>query len=69
MGPEQRTNQADDRPPQAASPTSGLDVFAVLADMQAQLDDLRRAVQAQQTTIDGLVDATIDLLKPADANR
>ena len=33
-----------------------LDVFAVLAAMQPQLDDLREVVQAQQTTLQSLLD-------------
>jgi hypothetical protein len=33
-----------------------LDVFAVLAAMQQQLDDLREVVQAQQTTLQSLLD-------------
>ena len=33
-----------------------LDVFAVLAAMQQQLDDLREVVQAQQATLQSLLD-------------
>lgn len=35
-----------------------LDVFAVLAAMQQQLDDLREVVQAQQTTLQSLLDGS-----------
>lgn len=43
------------RPPAAAG-RPVLDVFAVLAVMQQQLDDLREVVQAQQTTLQSLLD-------------
>jgi hypothetical protein len=42
------------RPAAAGRPV--LDVFAVLAAMQQQLDDLREVVQAQQTTLQSLLD-------------
>ena len=42
------------RPVAAGQPV--LDVFAVLAAMQQQLDDLREVVQAQQTTLQSLLD-------------
>lgn len=43
------------RPPvEAGRPV--LDVFAVLAAMQQQLEDLREVVQAQQTTLQSLLD-------------
>jgi hypothetical protein len=45
----------EDRPPAAAG-RPVLDVFAVLAAMQQQLDDLREVVQAQQTTLQSLLD-------------
>ena len=35
-----------------------LDVFAVLAAMQQQLDDLREVVQVQQTTLQALLDSS-----------
>lgn len=45
-----------------------LDLVAVLADLQTQLSDLRRAVDDQQATIDALSDLVIDLLKARDAD-
>jgi hypothetical protein len=47
-------------PPPAAP---AVDVMAVMADMQRQLDALNDAVTAHQATIDLLVDEVIDLLK------
>lgn len=44
------------RPPAAAG-RPVLDVFAVLAAVQQQLDDLREVVQAQQTTLQSLLDS------------
>jgi hypothetical protein len=46
-----------DRPPAAAG-RPVLDVFAVLAVMQQQLDDLREVVGAQQTTLQSLLDTS-----------
>lgn len=40
-----------------ANPTLPVDAGAVLADLQQQLDELRRTVAAQQDTIDELVAA------------
>jgi hypothetical protein len=60
------------------SPAGGqpvLDVFAVLAAMQQQLDDLREIVQAQQRTLQLLLDlepegaAAADLSRPARGSR
>lgn len=42
--------------PPVAARRPVLDVFAVLAAMQQQLDDLREIVQAQQTTLQSLLD-------------
>ena len=47
-------------PPPAAP---AVDLMAVVADMQRQLDALNDAVTAHQATIDLLVDEVIDLLK------
>ena len=47
--------------PHPAAPA--VDVMAVMADMQRQLDALNDAVTAHQATIDLLVDEVIDLLK------
>jgi uncharacterized coiled-coil protein SlyX len=44
-------------------PAPAVDVMAVMADMQRQLDALNDAVTAHQATIDLLVDEVIDLLK------
>ena len=44
-------------------PAAAVDVMAVMADMQRQLDALNDAVTAHQATIDLLVDEVIDLLK------
>jgi uncharacterized coiled-coil protein SlyX len=44
-------------------PAPAVDVMAVMADMQRQLDALNEAVTAHQATIDLLVDEVIDLLK------
>ena len=44
-----------DVPPATAGPPV-LDVFAVLAAMQQQLDDLREIAQAQQATLQALLD-------------
>jgi hypothetical protein len=44
--------------PPAAAGRPVLDVFAVLAAMQQQLDDLREVVQAQQTTLQALLDTS-----------
>lgn len=52
------------RPPAAAG-RPVLDVFAVLAAMQQQLDDLREVVQAQQTTLQSLLDTSTS--RPAHA--
>jgi hypothetical protein len=60
------------------SPAAGqpvLDVFTVLAAMQQQLDDLREIVQAQQRTLQLLLDlepggaATADVSSPARGRR
>ena len=45
---------AGDAPTASGRPV--LDVFAVLAAMQQQLDDLREAVQAQQGTLQALLE-------------
>jgi hypothetical protein len=47
---------------------AGIDMVAV-AQMQAQIEDLRRAIQAQQETIDVLVETTADLLQTDDGDR
>ncbi len=44
----------------------GIDMIAVLADLQTQLAALHRAVQAQQATIDALTDVVIDLMGTGD---
>ena len=43
-----------------------VDLLAVLADFQTQLTALNQAVNAQQATIDALVDEVIDLIKARD---
>lgn len=52
-----------------AQGTGGIDIVAVLADLQTQVSALQRAVQAQQATIDTLTDVVIDLLGTGDARR
>ena len=49
------TGRADGGAPPAAAGQPVLDVFAVLAAMQQQLDDLREIVQAQHRTLQVLL--------------
>jgi hypothetical protein len=43
-----------------------VDLLVVLADFQTQLTALNQAMNAQQATIDALVDEVIDLIKARD---
>jgi hypothetical protein len=43
-----------------------VDLLVVLADFQSQLTALNQAMNAQQATIDALVDEVIDLIKARD---
>jgi hypothetical protein len=43
-----------------------VDLLVVLADFQTQLTALNEAMNAQQATIDALVDEVIDLIKARD---
>ena len=43
-----------------------VDLLVVLADFQSQLTALNKAMNAQQATIDALVDEVIDLIKARD---
>jgi len=54
---------ANDEVPERAVPA--VDVGAVLADLQQQIDDLTATVQAQQRTIDELLKARQTTTRPA----
>jgi hypothetical protein len=77
---EVRADGRDDSRVQGVGPSLAggqpvLDVFAVLAAMQQQLDDLREIVQAQQRTLQLLLDlepggaAAADVSSPARGRR
>ncbi len=48
------------------STPQAVDLLVVLADFQTQLTALNQAMNAQQATIDALVDEVIDLIKARD---
>lgn len=54
------------RAPERRAPSPGLDVLAVLAAQQQQLDELTDIVEAQQRTLQHLLD-TLDLLATSKA--
>jgi hypothetical protein len=54
---------SSDRTP---STPQAVDLLVVLADFQTQLTALNQAMNAQQATIDALVDEVIDLIKARD---